>query len=78
MNFRILYLVFVLVFGYLLFFSWSQENKEKAAAIAAVEVDQSLVVVVVWPELVVVEQCLPSELELLHHIETDSVFEFCC
>ena len=41
MNFRILYLVFVLVFGYLLFFSWSQENKEKAVAVAAVEVDQS-------------------------------------
>ena len=40
MNFRILYLVFVLVFGYLLFFSWSQENKERAATIAAVEVDQ--------------------------------------
>ena len=36
MNFRILYLVFVLVFGYLLFFSWSQENRAKAAAIAAV------------------------------------------
>ena len=41
MNFRILYLVFVLVFGYLLFFSWSQENKEKAVAVAAVGVNQS-------------------------------------
>ena len=40
MNFRILYLSFVLIFGYLLFFSWSQENKDRAVAVAEVEIER--------------------------------------
>lgn len=70
MNFRILYLAFVLIFGYLLFFSWSQDNKEKAETVAALDIERP--VDDVWGEL---EEISNGVLKLSVDVSSGSIVE---